>query len=83
MPTQDELLPPVEQINIPSPLEQSLSVEMVTPTSDLIEDVLDLSATAKLDDNKFQPYELITKGRKFSAISDTVPVVIAEQKELV
>ncbi|CAJ2644052.1 unnamed protein product [Trifolium pratense] len=82
MPTQDELLPPVEQINIPSPLEQSLSVEMVTPTSDLIEDVLDLSAT-KLDDNKFQPYELITKGRKFSAISDTVPVVIAEQKELV
>ncbi|MCI37125.1 hypothetical protein A2U01_0058349, partial [Trifolium medium] len=66
MPNRDEFLPSVEQIKIPSPCEQSLLVEVVTPASDLIEDVLDLSATAKHDDNKFQPYELITEGRKFS-----------------
>ncbi|GAU40988.1 hypothetical protein TSUD_92130 [Trifolium subterraneum] len=36
---------------------------------------------AKHNDNKFQPYELITKGRKSSAIVDTVPAVVAEQKE--
>ncbi|PNX74761.1 hypothetical protein L195_g030688, partial [Trifolium pratense] len=44
MPTQDELLPSVEKINIPSPCAQSLLVEVVTPASDLIEDVMDLPA---------------------------------------
>ncbi|MCI54164.1 hypothetical protein A2U01_0075413, partial [Trifolium medium] len=47
----------------------------------LTQDLDSSPVVAKHDDNKFQVYELITEGKIVSAIVDTVPAVVAEQKE--
>jgi hypothetical protein len=45
---EDEYRSSTKQIKVPSICEQSLLVEMVTPASDLIEDVMDLPATTTI-----------------------------------
>ncbi|GAU40348.1 hypothetical protein TSUD_154450 [Trifolium subterraneum] len=68
---QDEIHSSARLIEIPDD-EEDLELQQDLDSS---------SVVAKHDDNKLQVSELITEGRIFSVIVDTVPTVVAEKKE--